>query len=265
MKKPGTNHDTGIAPSVWAARAFSWILGVPFCLWMLLWGMEISALVGAVLLVPFRRRWIGFALLPLFIWNVSLGEFSDGMRQKAAAEELGPRDRAAVSGFNIYMAVLGFPLFPEVARETIWLTRGETDTSGLSRAQRLARCSASVSEPVIRRNSDFILRDDMALAAAERAWATGEPQRLTWANYEQADSVRVALALWTPDAMVSREGDQLVASATIRYPASGAFYVQVPTLFGPVPVGLDEGIFCHMQAQGHWNPYRVEWVFDGPP
>jgi len=213
---------------------------------MALWGMWASAAIGAVLLVPFKRRWVGFAVLPLFIWNVSLAEFSSGMKDMAAAERLNTRQVAAVSGLNLYMAALGFPLFPEVARETLWLTGDEPDR-------------------VIRRESDFILRDSMARDAAERAWRTGEPQRLRWSGYDTADSVRVALAMWVPDARVRREGDLLVASATIAYPDAAPFYVQVPTLFGPVDVGLDEAIFGKMQRQRHWQPYRVEWVFPGPP
>jgi len=232
---------------------------------MLLWGMLWSALVGVVLLVPFRRRWLGFLLLPLFIWNVSLREFSAGMNVLVEAPELNARQRAAVSGLNLYMAVFGYPLFPEVAQETLWLTRGHTDVSGLSKAKRRARCKGSLKVPVIRRQSDFILRDAMARKAAKRAWKTRIPQRLRWDSYEKADSKRVALALWVPDARVTRKGDQLVASGTIQYPSSAGMFWSVPTLFGRVKVGLDEGIFCKMQAQGDWNPYRVEWVFDGPP
>lgn len=207
--------------------------------------MWASAAVGAVLLVPFPRRWIGFALLPLFIWNVSLHEFYGGMSTLGAADHFDARQRAAVEGFNLTMALLGYPLFPEVARETLWLTSDEPDR-------------------VIRRESDFILRDAMARDAAQRAWDTGTPQRLTWSSYENADSVRVALAMWVPDATVYREGDRLVAAGTIQY-MDAAFYAHVPTLLGPVPVGIDEGIFATLQRDGHWQPYRVEWVFDGPP
>jgi hypothetical protein len=242
-----------------------WSLGVPLCVWMLLWGMLGSALVGAVLLVPFRRRWVGFLLLPLVIWNLSLREFSAGLDTLVEATELNARQRAAVSGLNLYMGVLGYPLFPEVARETLWLTRGHTDVSGLTKSQIRARCKGAVKTPVIRRRSDFILRDKVAKRAAKRAWKTRTSQRLRWSGYEDADSVRVALALWVPDARVTRKGDQLIASATIQYPASAPLFVSVPTLFGRVKVGLDEGVFCKMQKQGYWNPYRVEWVFDGPP
>ena len=93
------------------------------------------------------------------------------------------------------------------------------------------------------------------------------------AGYEEArdagdltgiPDIRVALAMWVPDATVYREGDRLVAAGTIQY-MDAAFYAHVPTLLGPVPVGIDEGIFATLQRDGHWQPYRVEWVFDGPP
>ena len=229
----------------WALRAFSWILGVPFVVWMALWGMWASALVGALLLVPFRRRWIGFVLLPLFVWNVSLREFSEGMHALADAKTFDSRQAAAVSGFNLLMAGLGFPLFPEVARETLWLTGDEPGRT-------------------IRRDSCFFLRDQMAEEASRRAWTTGQPQRLRWSGYDSADSVRVALALWVPDARVLRQRDLLVATGTIAYPEGYAAYVDVPTLSGPVPVGLDEGIFGTMQRDGRWQPYTVEWACEAP-
>jgi len=269
------------------------------------WGLLAALFRGA----PRWRYVLALAVAaPLFAWNVSLPEWARGSRRLscraqsalnpdspmpsgwcdldfAAYEGSGPifglRDRLAVDGFNLLMAAGGAPLFPEVAWETVMLVPGGVDHSHLPIAERRRWCSTAgaADGPLRQRESDFAMRSPTVQGAVAVLKAPGDSQPVRWrgagsldstyTDILRHDSLRVALALYTPDARVEQRasdtGRLLVATAPIFYPTRALLQVRVPTAQGFVAVGLDEGMFCAMQADGAWQPYQVEWAWTDQP
>ena len=52
--------------------------------------------------------------------------------------------------------------------------------------------------------------------------------------------------------------------AEIYYPSGPAFSSRIPTLLGPVELRLDESLFCGMQMDGAFVPYRMTWEWTIP-
>lgn len=308
-----------------------WAGWVAFTLWLLTWGMLLSAAWAAAFAwstrpwAPPRRLRSALLLLGGLLWvgAVGLPEYAatanalhcrtlgftgqspkahtacdpdDLAAGRAVAKNGGPlfspRERLAVHGFNVLMALGGYATgLPEVAHETLWLSlvrdpsAADGGTVALSARARRKQCLASSGKatalaPDVHWDSDFFLRSGVvrtAVAGAlprlgRKAGSTVQTRGLHWVksgNYLWSltnDSARVALALEVADSKVEleRRADGRVVVrwvGTIHYPPTDTNLIDVPlpTLRGPTRLRLSETIFCGMHIDGAMNPYRMVW------
>ena len=106
------------------------------------------------------------------------------------------------------------------------------------------------------------------LGRAKISWKTGKRgNNDTYTELLRHDSLRVALALLVPDGRLEgtareEEGRVLLDftwSGSIFYPPNSAFVANIPTFFGTRRVLVDEGMFCGLQMDGVFTPYRQTW------
>ena len=307
----------------------SWAL---FAVWLILYEMPISAGVAFLFLMtsrPWQKiKWakaIGALLLGLVMVPLAgLPEYIDTTNElhcrtlgflkktpskdcvaehvqagrtaaKANAEVFSQRERLAVHGFNLVMALGGYATgFFEVADETLWMSLSadpfkekypDKGILGASYNARVRQCKGSYDgvksewATPIERDDDFFLRS----AAVRKAVANALPKlgskvgakkktkEIHWSYSDQywhaltVDSIRVALALEVGDSRVqlkrlSETEVQATWSGGIHYPgADVAFKWTIPTLFGPKVLRVSETIFCGMQMDGAMNPYRLSY------
>lgn len=277
-----------------------------FCLWMCLWVMPLSALhgfAGLWAIWPGRSRgalgWLVLAAAPFSVVLVGLPEYAvqanhlhcraraatglslpgdctaEDIRAGQAAMSQGQaifstRERLSIHGFNLLLAAGGaLAGFPEVARETLWLSSSAAPLDVVAQGEALRRrqCTAgatpnaALSAP-IEGDGAFMMRSAVVrgVVAGLRDAAGGPlpegqtrplPQkRLYWyypgaggnnSFYSQAlrsDTLRVPLALVTKDGFIdgvargTAEGVALDLrwTASIGYPTDGAFQMAIPTV-----------------------------------
>jgi hypothetical protein len=191
----------------------------------------------------------------------------------------------AIYGLNLVMAAGGTVAgFPEVAGETLalgWSSREMTGTI----AERRKACKLGSESWTRESYSDFAMRSPAVrrtvsrLASRAHGLTDGQTRKLSGAHvtfpvtggsatavYDQMvhnDSLRVALALFVPDGAVTgvarREGEvtwlDLTWEGGIHYPVGSAFDTGIPM----VPVVLDESVFCAMQMDGSFVPFKQKW------
>jgi len=197
----------------------------------------------------------------------------------------GLHERAAVYTINLVMAAGGTVAgFPEVAGETLALGWRSQPIEGTVSSRR-ARCRMGAERWTRVRSSDFAMRSPAVrravslLAARAHGLTEGQTRKLggvyvefpaeggsatdVYQHLVERDSLRVVLALFVPDGAVTATARQegattwldVVWEGGIHYPAGSAFV----TGHEAVPVLLDESVFCAMQMDGAFVPYKQQW------
>lgn len=186
-----------------------------------------------------------------------------------------PREVLAVRWFNANLAAVGWLLgMREVAWETwkldaIATPENAAKTRAKSWSERADLCRGAKNNPelpVVVRASDFPMDSaDTREAVHYLIQRTREGQeRWVELDWESLNPIHVTLALNVPDSRLwgHRAGDfiELRWTGTIAYPPDIIATFEVPRLFGePTRMVLNEAVFCGMQMDGAWMPYRLEY------
>ena len=248
-----------------------------FAVWLCIFGAPLSgAFVSVAALttvlcslrapVAMRARMVlipALILSAFLFWKTPVREFQSTLqRLRDKKEQTGPNsfstgDKLGVYGLNVIIGLGGFAAgFPEVAKETIYLTLQGPSTRTW--------------------HSDFAMRSPKVRAEIRKLIEFAENQgkdedlvtlpmtRITWSQYSMnSDSARVALALNSPLEVIGtahREGThwrlELVGRARAEYPRRSILLLF--SLDGK-RVELDEGLFWVLQESGWLHPYIAEW------
>ena len=153
-------------------------------------------------------------------------------------------NKAEIYTFGLMMGVIGYPIYPEVAREHLMMYRPFSD-------------KPKVIE------SDFFRGSPVVERAIQIAKRSGKPYRLAWPSStyklsfdpDEYKEVRIALAL--NGGYVRVEGDNVIASIDIKYPQKSF----APLIFikGLGTIGVEEGLFWVLQKEGWLHSGYVEW------
>lgn len=198
------------------------------------------------------------ALLPLMMQEVDrkVEQLSRKTRNDISAFTL--QDRLGIYGLNIVMGVVGYPLYPEAARETLLMM---FDPGPLAR--RVFYSDFGLGSYKVKAS----LRD---FAAGLRPGDTASvrshgPVRIIWdkSTYRLTDpEARYALALNQTllTARAERRGErwriEVRHEMEVRYPES--VYV---TLVARPQLRVEEGLFWVLQNYGWLHPYTAEYRF----
>ena len=158
-------------------------------------------------------------------------------------------NKAEIYALGLAIGVIGYPIYPEVAREHLMMYRPFSD-------------KPKVIE------SDFFRGSPVVERAIQIAKRTGKPYRLAWPSrtyklsfdpdaYKEA---RIALAL--NGGYVRVDGDNVIASIYIKYPRK-SFAPLIP-IKGLGTIGVEEGLFWVLQKEGWLHSGEVEWSTSYP-
>ena len=153
-------------------------------------------------------------------------------------------NKAEIYALGLAIGVIGYPIYPEVAREHLMMYRPFSD-------------KPKVIE------SDFFRGSPVVERAIQIAKRTGKSYRLAWPSstyklsfdpdaYKEA---RISLAL--NGGYVRVEGDKVIASIDIKYPRK-SFAPLIP-IKGLGTIGVEEGLFWVLQKEGWLHSGYVEW------
>ena len=141
-------------------------------------------------------------------------------------------NKAEIYALGLAIGVIGYPIYPEVAREHLMMYRPFSD-------------KPKVIE------SDFFRGSPVVERAIQIAKRSGKPYRLAWpsSTYKlsfDADAykeARIALAL--NGGYVRAEGDKVIASIDIKYPRN-SFAPLIP-IKGLGTIGVEEGLCLFLE------------------
>lgn len=230
-------------------------MGLPFILWNVCFGFIAGYLIlaGFLVVVLFLntktvKRKMLFVMaaallylsaLPLTLWQYQAKSKAFYLKIESG-QQLKLNEKISIYGLNLTMGLVAFPVYPEVARETLYLcipARNEMRTF----------------------KSNFFLKS----RKIRRAIVNNE-ERITWSAGEFAlghEESRFALALnpCTLHRNATENGSELIASVDVRY--SKKF--EVILISKPVKISVEEGLFWYLQEINWLHPYRAQWVTTG--
>ena len=157
------------------------------------------------------------------------------------SEQLSFREKFNIYGLNIFMSVVSYPLYPEVAKESFMMAfRTKTGTRVFE--------------------DDFFLKSPK-IAQAVKNSKLGKPFIVKWRGAEYAmgqTESRFALALNPCRMIIKKEGSNLitVARVSVSYPEN---YVAILT-HQPFEIKIQEGLFSYLQKCGWLHPYEAVWI-----
>ena len=154
-------------------------------------------------------------------------------------------NKAEIYVLGLAIGVIGYPIYPEVAREHLMMYR-----------------PFSNKPKVI--NSDFFRGSPVVENAIKRAKRSGKAYRLAWpsSTYKlsfQSDEykeARVALAL--NGGYVRIQDNKVIVSINIKYPQNS--FAPLIVIKGLGTIGVEEGLFWILQKVGWLYSGEVEWV-----
>lgn len=276
--RPGRRPVARVAGFV--AGVILLLLALPFLL-LAGWGLLFNAPTLAV--VAFTAAWI---LLPLFngFKAVRLLKFGVSFVLIPAALALAPlmmnevdqqveqlsrkprndmsaftlRDRIGIYGLNIVMGVVGYPIYPEAAKETMLMVLRPGP-----HARRVFYSDFALGSRKVRaRLRDFAVSLQSGDTASSRTYG---PAEIEWnhSDYKLTETeARYALALNQTmlTAKAERRGQHWLIDVSdamqVRYAESA--YV---TLVGRPRLRVEEGLFWVLQNCGWLHPYTAEYRF----
>jgi hypothetical protein len=198
------------------------------------------------------------ALLPLMMQEVDqkVEQLSRKPRGDVSAFTL--QDRLGIYGLNIVMGAVGYPLYPEAAKETLLMM---LDPGPFAR--RVFHSDFGLGSYKVRASlRDFAASLQPDDTASERSYG---PVRIEWtrSDYRLTEpEARYALALNQTrlTARAERRGVRWLIDVRhemeVKYPES--IYV---TLVGRPRLRVEEGLFWVLQNYGWLHPYTAEYRF----
>jgi len=198
------------------------------------------------------------ALMPLMMQEVDrkVEQLSRKPRSDMSAFTL--QDRLGIYGLNIVMGVVGYPLYPEAAKETLLMM---LDPGPLAR--RVFHSDFGLGSSKVRaRLKDFAAGLQPDDTASERSYG---PVGIEWprSDYRLTEpEARYALALNQTrlTARAERRGERWLIDVwhemEVKYPES--VYV---TLVARPRLRVEEGLFWVLQNYGWLHPYTAEYRF----
>lgn len=204
---------------------------------------------GMALVAPWPRargRWVprmaGAAVVLALMFFLTprafreIGEHNDRLTaqlERSGAGSLSFGQRASVYVLGLWMGIVGYPFFPEAAREHLFLYVGGPK-------RRVWR-------------SDFAMRSELI---------AGNTRSLIWSHYDLPYwERRVALATngGTLESRPDGRGRvELVVTVPVRYPRRCR---AVLFRFRGEALAVEEGLFWALQEVGWLHPYTAEWCF----
>ena len=153
-------------------------------------------------------------------------------------------NKAEIYTFGLMMGVIGYPIYPEVAREHLMMYT-----------------PFSNKPKVI--ESDFFRGSPVVEEAIQKAKRFGKPYRLAWPasvyklsfNPEAYKEARIALAL--NGGYVRIEDNKAIVSINIKYPRES--FAPLIHISGLGTIGVEEGLFWVLQREGWLHSGYVEW------
>ena len=156
-------------------------------------------------------------------------------------------NKAEIYVLGLAIGVVGYPIYPEVAREHLMMYRPFSD-------------KPKVIE------SDFFRGSPVVENAIIKAKRSGKPYRLAWPSTayklsfqsDEYKEARIALAL--NGGYVRIQDNKVVASINVKYPQNS--FAPLISIKGLGTIGVEEGLFWVLQKVGWLYSGEVEWVTD---
>jgi len=154
-------------------------------------------------------------------------------------------NKAEIYVLGLAIGVVGYPIYPEVAREHLMMYRPFSD-------------KPKVIE------SDFFSGSPVVENAIIKAKRSGKPYRLAWPSNayklsfqsDEYKEARIALAL--NGGYVRIQDNKVVASINVKYPQNS--FAPLIVIKGLGTIGVEEGLFWVLQKVGWLYSGKVEWV-----
>ena len=154
-------------------------------------------------------------------------------------------NKAEIYTLGLAIGVIGYPIYPEVAREHLMMYRPFSDKPKAIK-------------------SDFFRGSPVVERAIQIAKKTGKPYRLAWPsntyklslNPNKYKEARIALAL--NGGYIHIKNNNVIASIDIKYPRK-SFAPLIP-IKGVGTIGVEEGLFWILQKEGWLYSGKVKWT-----
>ena len=263
-------------PIVIILSAVSLVFSVVF-VWALLFGIYYFAtfiLIGLLISLPIkiavRRYWlvraavfsIGIILIATTI-HYSIGEVNSKIdalankpRSQSSISEFSTKDKISIYGLNIIMGTLAYPLYPEVAKETLLMVFTPPEDGIRTFESEFAIKSKKINALIRDFNASLLNR-------AEGDYTT--VHRVVWpaSEYRLGDrEARYALALNPSMVYLSASKKDSIweidvsIKVEVEYPQnSNVALISYPEL------RFEEGLIWVLQQAGWLHPYTAEWKF----
>ena len=245
--------------------------------WAILFGAYYSAFLaflGLLVLLPVKitnqRYWIirvsvfviGFIVLiktihyPIVEVNNRINSLGQKPRNQSYLSSFSTRDKLGIYGLNVMMGLIGYPLYPEVSKETLMMAF-PPPKNGIRVF-----------------NSDFAIYSDKVKAVirdfkADLKDRSGEEfqsvKRISWSTNEYSlgkKEARYALALNPSNVslIASKKDSFWIIDVSIRVKIEYPKNCRVILLSKP-KLRVEEGLFWVLQQTGWLFPYTAEWKF----
>ena len=245
--------------------------------WIILFGAFYSAFIvflGLLVFLPVkvthRRYWIirasvfviGLILLITTI-HYSIGEVNNGInsltkkpRNQSSLSSFSTKDKLGIYGLNVMMGLVGYPIYPEVSKETLMIIFPPPRNGIRIFHSDFAISSDKVNAAIRDFNADLKDRSEKEFRVVKRiSWSTNE----YGLGKKEA---RYALAL-NPSIVslkASKKDSLWVIDISIRVKIEYPQNCSVILLSKP-ELRIEEGLFWVLQQSGWLFPYTAEWKF----
>lgn len=256
--------------------AFSLVLSA-VVIWSLIFGIYyfaflilIALLISLPVRVSVRRYWlirlavfvVGLVLVATTI-HYSIGEVNSRIdalankpRSQSSLSEFSTRDKISIYGLNIIMGTLAYPLYPEVAKETLMMVFPPPEDGVRTFNSDFAINSREITDFIREFNDSLNDRTGDSYQTAKRiTWSASEYQLgRREARYAMALNPSIVSlsatrkdSIWVIDVSIKVD---------VKYPQrSNVVLVPNPEL------RLEEGLYWVLQQTGWLFPYIAEWTF----
>jgi hypothetical protein len=154
-------------------------------------------------------------------------------------------NKAEIYVLGLAIGVIGYPIYPEVAREHLMMYRPFSNKPKII-------------------ESDFFRGSTVVENAIIKAKNSGKPYRLAWPSSayklsfrpDKYKEARIALAL--NGGYVRIQDNKVIASINIKYPQNS--FAPLIAIKGLGTIGVEEGLFWVLQKVGWLYSGKVEWV-----
>jgi hypothetical protein len=225
---------------------------VPFIAWNMCFGFISGYILFGVLLtaiIILKKKSLRFILIIvgisamgyLVMLPLTLFQYQDRAEKIYSkiqrGEDLQMNEKLSIYGLNLSIGIVAFPVYPEVAKETLLLCIPERGNNRTFK-------------------SDFFLK-----SAKIREAIANKRNRVSWSKNEFVTGIkesRYALALNPCTLRVTEREDYTEYEVTVNVEYARNFPV---VLIGwPLKITLQEGLFWYLQEINWLHPYKASWI-----